>query len=124
MRAHFSDRRGTSHRALLHFGHTPGRAIDSAVDRVYAITQAARREGYDPEPVPEIPRAHDMSTRVEKLLAHLRIGGIAEEIRALAATIPREEAAVTSPVALPATPRARGRSRRGSTRRSASDLRS
>ncbi len=71
------------------------RAIDAAVDRAYAVAERARRVGYDPEPVPEIPRAHDMATRVEKLLSHLGIEGIAEEIRALAATMPREEVAVT-----------------------------
>ncbi len=70
------------------------RAIESEVDRAYAVAERARQEGYDPETHPEIPRAQDMASRVEKLLAHLGIDGIAAEIRALAARLPREEVAV------------------------------
>ena len=70
------------------------RGIESAVDRAYGVAESARREGYDPEVAPEIPRARDMASRVEKLLAHLGIAGISEEIRALAAEMPREEVAV------------------------------
>jgi DNA polymerase II large subunit len=68
--------------------------IDALLDREYAVAEAARREGFDPELHPEIPRAQDMASRVEKLLAHLGIDGISEEIRALAARMPREEVAV------------------------------
>jgi DNA polymerase II large subunit len=71
------------------------RAIEREVDRAYAAAEEARREGIDPETVPEIPRAQDMAARVEKLLAHLGIDGISTEIRALAAEMPREEVAVT-----------------------------
>ena len=71
------------------------RALESAVDRAYAVAEAARKEGLDPEPRPEIPRAQDMAMRVEKLLSHLGIDGISEEIRALATRMPREEVAVT-----------------------------
>ncbi len=71
------------------------RAIESEVDRAYATAEAARREGLDPETRPEVPRAQDMAMRVEKLLAHLGIDGISDEIRALAARMPREEVAVT-----------------------------
>ena len=71
------------------------RAVESEVDRAYAVAERARREGIDPEPVPEIPRAQDMAGRVEKLLAHLGIEGISAEIRALAARMPREEVAVS-----------------------------
>ena len=71
------------------------RAIESEVDRAYSVAEKARRVGYDPEVVPEIPRAQDMAMRVEKLLAHLGIEGISSEIRALAATLPREEVALT-----------------------------
>jgi DNA polymerase II large subunit len=70
------------------------RAIEAEVDRAYAVAQRARQEGLDPETTPEIPRAQDMATRVEKLLSHLGIDGISEEIRTLAATLPREEVAV------------------------------
>ena len=71
------------------------RAVESEVDRAYAVAERARAEGVDPETHPEIPRAQDMAGRVEKLLAHLGIEGIADEIRALAAQMPREEVAVT-----------------------------
>jgi DNA polymerase II large subunit len=71
------------------------RTIESAVDRAYAVAEAARREGMDPEVSPEIPRARDMAMRVEKLLAHLGIEGISEEIRARSREMPREEVAVT-----------------------------
>ncbi len=71
------------------------RTIESSVDRAYEVADRARREGLDPELRPEIPRAQDMAMRVEKLLAHLGIEGISEEIRALAAEMPREEVAVT-----------------------------
>jgi DNA polymerase II large subunit len=71
------------------------RAIEREVDRAYAAADEARKEGIDPETVPEIPRAQDMAARVEKLLAHLGIEGISAEIRSLAAAMPREEVAVT-----------------------------
>jgi DNA polymerase II large subunit len=70
------------------------RAIEAEVDRAYEVAERARKEGYDPEVVPEIPRAQDMASRVEKLLAHLGIDGIAGEIRELATRMPREEVAV------------------------------
>ena len=71
------------------------RAIESSVDLAYAVAERARGEGFDPEVSTEIPRAQDMASRVEKLLAHLGIEGISSEIRALAAKMPREEVAVT-----------------------------
>ena len=71
------------------------RAIESEVDRAYEVADRARREGYDPETHPEIPRAQDMAMRVEKLLAHLGIEGISAEIRDLARRMPREEVAVS-----------------------------
>ncbi len=70
------------------------RAIESEVDRAYAAAEQARREGLDPETVPEVPRAQDMAMRVEKLLGHLGIAGISTEIRSLAARMPRDEVAV------------------------------
>ncbi len=70
------------------------RAVESEVDRAYARAERARSEGLDPETRPEIPRAQDMAMRVEKLLGHLGIEGISAEIRALAATLPREDVAV------------------------------
>ncbi|MGD0588204.1 MAG: hypothetical protein ABSA63_05355, partial [Thermoplasmata archaeon] len=57
------------------------RAIESEVDRAYAVAEKARLVGFGPEVAPEIPRAQDMAMRVEKLLAHLGIEGISAEIR-------------------------------------------
>jgi DNA polymerase II large subunit len=70
------------------------RAVEAEVDRAYTVAERARLEGLDPEVVPEIPRAKDMASRVEKLLAHLGIEGISVEIRELASRMPREEVAV------------------------------
>ena len=70
------------------------RAVESEVDRAYVVAERARQEGLDPETKPEIPRAQDMASRVEKLLAHLDIEGISAEIRSLASRMPREEVAV------------------------------
>ncbi len=70
------------------------RSVETEVDRAYLVAEQARKEGLDPELVPEIPRAKDMASRVEKLLAHLGIEGISTEIRELAARMPREEVAV------------------------------
>jgi DNA polymerase II large subunit len=71
------------------------RSVEAEVDRAYAVAEKARHSGYDPEVTPEIPRAQDMAMRVEKLLFHLGIEGISTEIRALSATMPREEVALT-----------------------------
>ena len=68
--------------------------IDQAVDRAYTVARAARAVGLDPEDHPEIPPAQDMAARVEKLLSHLPLDGISEEIRALARDLPRDEVAV------------------------------
>jgi DNA polymerase II large subunit len=81
------------------------RAVESEVDRAYRAAEEARKEGIDPELVPEIPRAQDMASRVEKLLAHLGIDGISAEIRDLAARMPREEVAVAIARRLAADPR-------------------
>ena len=70
------------------------REIEASVDRAYAVAEAARRKGLDPSLVPEIPRAQDMAGRVEKLLSHLGVAGISDEIRALSQRMPREEVAV------------------------------
>ncbi|MCI4368047.1 MAG: DNA polymerase II large subunit [Thermoplasmata archaeon] len=71
------------------------RAVEAEVDRAYATAERARQVGLDPELVPEIPRAKDMASRVEKLLSHLHVDGISEEIRELAREMPREEVALT-----------------------------
>ncbi len=71
-----------------------GTAIESSVDRAYAAAERARAVGLDPALSPEVPRAQDMASRVEKLLGHLHLDGISSEIRTLSATKPREEVAV------------------------------
>ena len=70
------------------------RSIQGAIDEAYAVAVRARARGLDPEVVPEIPPAEDMAMRVEKLLGHLPIAGIHEEIRELCRTRPREEVAL------------------------------
>ena len=72
-----------------------GAGIEAAVDRAYEAAGRARAVGLDPTLTPEVPRAQDMASRVEKLLSHLKLDGISEEIRALCETKPREEVAVT-----------------------------
>ena len=69
--------------------------LERSIDRAYDAAARARRVGLDPFVETEIPRAQDMASRVEKLLAHLKVDGIAQEIRDLARTLPREEVAVT-----------------------------
>jgi DNA polymerase II large subunit len=69
-------------------------SIDREVERAYAVARTARAVGLDPEDHPEVPPAQDMATRVEKLLGHLPLEGISEEIRALARDLPRDELAV------------------------------
>jgi DNA polymerase II large subunit len=81
------------------------RAIESEVDRAYTKAEEARATGLDPEVRPEIPRAQDMASRVEKLLQHLPVEGIAGEIRALCLDHPREEVALTMARRLAADPR-------------------
>ncbi len=80
-------------------------SLEAQVDRAYAVALAARREGFDPELAPEIPRAQDMASRVEKLLAHLKIEGISDEIRELSSRMPREEVAVAVARRLATDPR-------------------
>ncbi|MCI4357518.1 MAG: DNA polymerase II large subunit [Thermoplasmata archaeon] len=84
------------------------RAIEDEVDRAYVRAQEARATGIDPQVTVEIPRAQDMAMRVEKLLGHLPLSGISEEIRELAETYPREEVAVTMARRIASDPR-RGR---------------
>ncbi|HZY69945.1 MAG TPA: DNA polymerase II large subunit [Thermoplasmata archaeon] len=69
-------------------------SIRRSVDRAYTVAQAARAVGVDPTTAPEIPLAEDMAMRVEKLLGHLPVEGIAAEIRELAKESPRDEVAI------------------------------
>ncbi|MFI5415496.1 MAG: DNA polymerase II large subunit, partial [Candidatus Lutacidiplasmatales archaeon] len=84
------------------------RSIESEVDRAYTKAEEARATGLDPEVKPEIPRAKDMASRVEKLLQHLPVEGIADEIRVLCLQFPREELALTMARRLAADPKRGG----------------
>ncbi len=68
--------------------------LDQSVEAAYSVARSARATGIDPEDFPEIPPAQDMATRVEKLLGHLPLHGVADEIRALARDAPRDEVAI------------------------------
>ncbi len=87
------------------------RQLEEGVDRAYEAAGRARATGVDPAIGPEIPRAQDMASRVEKLLGHLHVDGIAEEIRRLARELPREELAVTLARRLATDPRRPGGAR-------------
>ena len=65
--------------------------LERKIDEIYEIAKKARSLGYDPELEPEIPRAGDLASRVEKLVGPR---GIAEAIRELEREMPREELAL------------------------------
>jgi len=71
------------------------RSVEAEVERAYLVAEGARQQGLDATTHVEVPRAQDMAMRVEKLLSHLHIEGISEEIRSLAREMPREELALT-----------------------------
>jgi len=71
------------------------RSVEAEVERAYLVAEQARQQGLDATTHVEVPRAQDMAMRVEKLLSHLHIDGISEEIRSLAREMPREELALT-----------------------------
>ncbi len=83
-------------------------AIEASVDRAYEVAAQARRRGFDPAPIPEIPRAQDMAMRVEKLLQEFDLEGLSREIRALAARMPREEVAIAIARRLATDPHRKG----------------
>ena len=58
-------------------------ALEQEAERCYDIAERARKTGGDPEGHVEIPRAEDLASRVEKLLAKWKLDGIADDIRAL-----------------------------------------
>ena len=60
-------------------------------ERCYGIARRARGRGLDPETFVEIPRAEDLASRVEKLLAQWNVDGVAERIRELSKKHNREE---------------------------------
>jgi len=60
-------------------------------DRCYAVARRARARGLDPETFVEIPKAEDLASRVEKLLADYDVEGVARRIRKLSLEHDREE---------------------------------
>ncbi|TFF91945.1 DNA polymerase II large subunit [Candidatus Thorarchaeota archaeon] len=67
------------------------KTLNEEVERVYAVAEAARAKGYDPELTVEIPPAHDVAARVEATLGGPE--GVAKRIRELQQTLSREEVA-------------------------------
>lgn len=66
----------------------------SQVDATYAVARAARARGFDPELDVEIPLTDDLASRVERLLEHYEVEGVARRIRELAKDHDREELAI------------------------------
>ena len=64
------------------------------VDSTYAVARAARARGFDPELDVEIPLTEDLASRVERLLEHYEVDGVARRIRELAKDHDREELAI------------------------------
>ncbi len=64
------------------------------VEATYAVARAARGRGFDPELDVEIPLTDDLASRVERLLEHYEVEGVARRIRELAKTHDREELAI------------------------------
>jgi len=65
--------------------------IEAELDRAFAVANAARERGGDPESEVEIPVAKDMADRVENILG---IDGVADRVRDLEGRMSREEAAL------------------------------
>src|SRR2546427_9690274 len=64
------------------------------VETPYAVARAACRRGFDPELDVEIPLTDALASRVERLLEHYEVEGVARRIRELAKTHDREELAI------------------------------
>jgi DNA polymerase II large subunit len=57
--------------------------LQSECDKAYRIANEARSKGLDPVPYVEIPQAHDLADRTQKLLDFLHSRNTAEQIREL-----------------------------------------
>jgi DNA polymerase II large subunit len=60
-------------------------------DRCYDIADKARKVGYDPQTVVEIPRAEDLAARVEEQLSNWDVQGVADIIRKLSSQFESRE---------------------------------
>src|SRR5438128_466517 len=69
-------------------------SLASQVDATYAVARAARAGGFDPELDVESPLTDDLASRVERLLEHYEVEGVARRIRELAKVHDREELAI------------------------------
>ena len=67
------------------------RSLVDENERCYSIARRARSRGLDPETYVEIPKAEDLASRVEKILADWKVDGVAERIRELSKDYNREE---------------------------------
>lgn len=66
-------------------------SLETEAKKCYDIASKARKKGLDPELEVEIPRVEDLASRVERLLEHYGVKGIAKRIRKLSKTNNREE---------------------------------
>ena len=57
--------------------------LQTECDLVYEVAQEARGKGYDPKNFVEIPQAHDLADRTQKLLKFLHSRDTASQIREL-----------------------------------------
>src|SRR5437879_11724272 len=64
------------------------------VEATYAVARAARARGFDPELDVEIPLTDDLASRVERLLEHYEVEGVARRLREPAKVHDREERAI------------------------------
>jgi len=65
-------------------------SLEDQLQKLYAIARKSRQKGLDPSPSPEIDVARDLANLVEGLVGPQ---GVAESIRQLSKTLPREELA-------------------------------
>ncbi|HLB69040.1 MAG TPA: DNA polymerase II large subunit, partial [Thermoplasmata archaeon] len=68
--------------------------LEAGADACYRIATEARRKGFDPTLVVEIPKAEDLASRVERLLADYDVEGVARRIRELSKSHDREDTAI------------------------------
>ena len=57
--------------------------LQKQCDEVYSIAESARAKGFDPTLSVEIPQAHDLADRTQKLLDFLHTRNTAEQVREL-----------------------------------------
>ena len=68
--------------------------LEAGADACYKVASEARKKGFDPSLEVEIPKAEDLASRVERLLAGYGVEGVARRIRELSKSHDREETAI------------------------------